>query len=106
MMSEENFKENLCITMLKHFQTFFFETSVLKMFWLGYVKLKEISLKKKTKSKADHCALLPIKTCIVDISKTWERKREIYLVFCENLDNVTQKQMDSMFYIMIAKKID
>ena len=105
-MSEENFKENLCITMLKHFQTFFFETSVLKMFWLGYVKLKEISLKTKTKSKADHCALLPIKTCIVDISKTWERKREIYLVFCENLDNVTQKQMDSMFYIMIAKKID
>ena len=83
--------------MLKHFQTFFFETFVLKMFWLGYVKLKEISLKKKTKSKADHCAFLPIKICIVDISKTWERKREIFLVFCENLDNVTQKQMDICF---------
>ena len=34
-ISEENFEENLCITMSKHFRTFFFEKPVLKMFWLG-----------------------------------------------------------------------
>ena len=27
-------------------------------------------------------------------------------VFCEKLGNATQKQMDSMFYIMIAKQVD
>ena len=44
---------------------------------------------------------------MVDISKAWERKPEFSdHVFCGKLDNLNQKQMDSMFYIMKAKKTD
>ena len=49
--------------------------------------------------------MLPKTICMVDI-----RKKEVgevsQYVFCEKLDNITQKQMDGMFYRMKVKKID
>ena len=65
-------------------------------------------MKKKLKSKTDHCALLPINNLYGGYIKGL--RKEIgefsYHVFCGKLDNITQKQMDSMFYMMKAKKID
>ena len=63
------------------------------------MKLKETRLKKKMTSKKDEHTLLPKTICMVDI-----RKKEA--VFYEKLDNITQKQMDGMFYRMKVKKID
>ena len=60
------------------------------------------------KSKTDHCALLPINKLhggyIKGLGK--EIGEFFHHVFCEKLDNITQKQMDSMLYIMKAKKVD
>ena len=77
------------------------------MFWLGCMKLKETHLKKKTTSKTNHCALLPINNFyggyIKGLGK--EAGEFSHRLFCEELD-ITQKQMDSMFCIINAKKID
>ena len=42
---------------------------------------------------------------MVDISKGLGTGEFLDYVFCGKLDNITQKEMDSMFYIMKAKKI-
>ena len=61
----------------------------------GLHELKGERLIKKTKLNTDHCTLLPINNLYADLS---------HHEFGEKLDNITQKQMDSMFYIMKAKK--
>ena len=78
------------------------------MFWLGYMKLKETLLKKKTKSKIDHRSFLFISNLYGEYIKGLgkETVEFSYHVFCGKLDNITQKHMDSMFYIVKAKKID
>ena len=72
------------------------------------MKLKETRLKKKTKLKADTCALLPINNFyggyIRGLGK--EARKFSHQEFCGKLDNITQKQIYGMFYIMKAKKID
>ena len=78
------------------------------MFWLGYMKLKETHLKKKTKSKIDHCSFLFISNLYGEYIKGLGKETVEFShhVFCGKLDSITQKHMDSMFYIMKAKKID
>ena len=86
------------------------------MFWLGYMKLKETRLKKKTKSKTDHCALLPINNLYGGYIKGFGKETGEFShhVICGLLDNITQKQMNSMLKvnegenegIMKAKKIE
>ena len=72
------------------------------------MKLKETRLKKKTKSKADHCALLPINNLYGGYIKGLGKETGEFShhVFCGKLDNITQKQMDNMFYITKVKKIN
>ena len=79
-----------------------------KMFWLGYMKLQETRLKKKTKSKTDHCALLPVNNLHGGYIKVLGKETGEFShhVFCGKLDYITQKQMDSMFYIKKVKKTD
>ena len=75
---------------------------------VGYIKLKETCLKTKMKSKTDHCALLPINKLYGGYIKGLgeETGEFFHHVFCGKLDNITQKQMDSMLYIIKAKKVD
>ena len=73
-ISEVNFSGNQCITMSKQFQTLCLEKLVVKMFWLHYMKLKE---ENKTKSKTDHCALLPLNNLYgEDIKNLGKERRE------------------------------
>ena len=69
------------------------------------MKLKETRLKKKMTSKKDEHTLLPKTICMVDIRKK-EAGEVSQHVFYEKLDNITQKQMDGMFYRLKVKKID
>ena len=107
-ISDKNFEGDHCITVSKQFQTLCLEKLVLKNVLVElHMKLKEISLKKKMKSKVDHCTLLSIYNFyggyIEDLGKkTGEFSHH---VFCGKLD-ITQKQMNSMIYIMTVKKID
>ena len=65
--------------------------------------LKETCLKKKTKSKTDNCPFLPIN----NLYGRYIKGRDFFHhVFCQKLDHITQKQMNSMFHIMKAKQID
>ena len=72
------------------------------------MKLKETRLKKKTKSKTDHSALLPINNLYGEYMKRLGKETGEFShhVFCGKLDGITQKQVDSMFYVVKAKKID
>ena len=90
-ISEGNFKENQCIKMSKQFQTLCLEKLVLKMFWLGYMKLKETRLKKKTKSKTDHYALLPTNNLYDGYIKGFGKEAGEFShhVICGKLDNIT-----------------
>lgn len=80
----------------------------VKIVLVGYIKLKETCLKKKVKSKTDHCALLPNNKFYGGYNKGFGKETGEFFhhVFCGKLDNITQRQMDSMFYIMKAKKVD
>ena len=53
------------------------------------------------KPNADHCALLSINSLYGGYIKGLGKKTGTFShhMFCGNLDNITQKQMDSMFYI-------
>ena len=72
------------------------------MFWLGYMKLKETRLKKKKKSNTDDCALLPRN----NLFSRWLRKGDRKFLPSYVLWRITQMQMDSMLFIMKAKKIE
>ena len=60
------------------------------------------------KPNADHCALLSINSLYGGYIKGLGKKTGTFShhMFCGNLDNITQKQMDSMFYIKKTKTID
>ena len=72
------------------------------------MKLKETPLEKKTKTKTDHCTLLPINKLYGGYIKGFGKETGEFShhVFCGKLDNIAQKQTDSMFYLIKAKKID
>ena len=78
------------------------------MFWLGHMKLKETLLKIKTKSKTDHCALLLINNLYCRYIKGLGKETGEFFhhVFFGKLDSITQKQIDSMFHLIKAKKTD
>ena len=107
-ISEENFEGDHCITISKQFQTLCLEKIVLKNVLIGlHMTLKVTSLKKKTKSRTDHCTLLPLYNLyggyIEDLGK---KTREFsHHVLCGKSD-ITQEQMGTMIYIMKVKKID
>ena len=76
------------------------------MFWLGYMKLKESRLKKITKSKIYHCALLPISNLYGGYIKGLGKETGEFShhVFCGKLDSITQKQRNNIFFYNEGKK--
>ena len=68
---------------------------------LSYMKLKT-DLNKKAKSKTYLYDLLPINNLYSGYIKSFEKETGEFSdhVFCGKSDNITQKQMDIMLYIM------
>ena len=121
----ENINENIRNSLIKKsffslfLKKFFFKKAyikrnlvcevIVKTFFVRFHSCKNNWERKfwKTASKTDHCTLLPISNLYGGYIKGLGKETGFSNhVFCGKLDNLTQHQMDSIFYIMQAKKID
>ena len=66
------------------------------------MKLKETLLKNQTKSKTDHCVLLPINNLCGGYIKGLGKETGEFSphFFNGKSSNITHKQIDSMFYVI------
>ena len=97
MISEGYFEGNQSITMAKQFQTLCLEKPVLKNISVG---LHEAT-RGYTKSKTDHCDLLPINNLYVGYIKGLGKETVEFFhhVLCGKLGNITQ--IDKMSILIL-----